>query len=120
MAILAFELNSLIHMTSADNRAVLMRVSKLQSPENIAAIDVIPKVRYKIPCKPYKHRTDLCSPQFFEAGLLAIPHISSDGLVRHVVVCNLGERINRLCSGYQLLSPPTDAATEAGPEEADA
>jgi hypothetical protein len=114
MAMLSFSLNSLVRMSSADNRAVYMRVSKTQGPDALPAIDLIPRVRYKIPCLPYPHQADLSSPHFFDAGLLVMAEPSADGLVRHVVVCNLGDRIHRLCTGCRVLCPPSDAAGSGG------
>jgi hypothetical protein len=111
MAALSFGLNAIVHMSSADNRVVHMRVSKTQGPEATPAIDVIPRVRYRIPCTPYEHRADLQSPLLFEAGLLVVPEVCSSGPVRHVVVCNLGDRIHRLCSGCQVLCPPPPASS---------
>jgi hypothetical protein len=79
-----------------------MRCSKIQ--DGTAVIDIIPKVRYRIPVFPVAPSLELLfkNPQLFESGLIVHPEMAEDNTIRTVVILNVGERSVRLSSRYRI------------------
>jgi hypothetical protein len=91
-----FGLGQRIDICTADSKFCAMCVSK--KDEDTPAIDVLPRVRYKIPISGEVPKTPReCA--LFSHGLHTA--LIDD---EHVCVINMGDRVVRLKSGTQVLS----------------
>jgi hypothetical protein len=113
--VLDFELNTLVEIISPENRRMSMRCSKLQ--DGIPVIDIIPKVRYRIPVRksPAPTTEMLCrNSHLFSTGLLVHAELGDDSLVHNVIVLNLSERTVRLSSQYCIIGTAPGAGDAMG------
>ena len=115
---LALEQNELIEMCTYDNRRLSMKCTKFN--EGSPSIDLLPRVRYMLRVQPMPASQCYFAPSslFFMKGLLLIPELEIDNMVRRVVAFNISEKTIRLCAGKDLCEGEQQEITRPPPRSA--
>jgi hypothetical protein len=96
-ALLQFDHDDLVVMYTADGREIAMKITKILN--DLPAIDILPRCRYKIPVQPCTFTATWLPLHFLEHGFHTYPIVDEDQCCRFVCVANNSDKVTRLPIG---------------------
>ena len=92
--------DSLVQMATPDGRVIHMKITK--SIEDCAAIEVLPRCRYKIPITPTRYSATWLPIHVFDHGIQCHPLLDEDGTCKFVIVVNHSDKPVRFGDGAHM------------------